>query len=298
MKRTIRTVLAISFLGACLPAWAALMYEGRSAYDGDAQTYSAYVEGGKSRMGSADAAQYVLMDWDRKTLYMVDVASKRATDMSAGLKETLSPRKCPEPEVDAVLEHVGAGPQIAGYATEHYVVKADGKACEEIFTSRKALGDLGDWLDRARSMQTSDDNDSGRSKCEIASDKVVDLGEIGWPLKTVTLRGPGKGVEEVLRIEKNVSVPSGFFDVPAGYEVVTFEQLYPELFGAKSPGTTPQLPCPSLDEYDLDDGYDEDVYIEDDIYVDEDGIVEEDIYIEEEVEVEESEEDSEAPESA
>jgi len=93
----------------------------------------------------------------------------------------------------------------------------------------------------------------------------------------------------VLRIEKNVSVPAGFFDVPAGYEVVTFEQLYPELFGAGSSGAPPQLPCPSLDEYDLDeydeDAYlEEDVYIEDDIYIDEDGTVEEDIYIEEDVE--------------
>jgi len=251
-------------------------------------------------MGGADASQYMLMDWDKKTLYMVDVASKRATDMSAGLKETLSPHKCPEPEVDAVLEHVGAGPQIAGYATEHYVVKADGKACEEIFTSTKALADLGDWLDRLRDMETRDDNDTGRSKCDIASDKVVDLGEIGWPLKTVTLRGPGKGVDEVLKIEKNVSVPSGFFDVPAGYDVVSFEQLYPELASMKGSGSMPQLPCPSLEEYDLDESYDEDaymeedVYIEEDIYVDEDGTVEEDIYIEEDVEVEESEEDSEA----
>jgi hypothetical protein len=243
---------------ACMPASAALMYEARSGSDGEAQHYTMYVDGPNSRMGARDASQFVLMNWKEKTLYMVDSAAKQATDMSMGLKQSVAAQKCPQPEVDAVLEHVGAGPQIAGYATEHYIVKADGKACEEIFASKEAFGELGAWLDNVREMEERDDEDVGRSKCDIAADKVVDLGEIGWPLKTVTLRGPGEGqVEEVLRIEKNASIPAGFFDVPAGYKIVTLEDLYPGLAaaGEGGSGSMPQLPCPSLDEYD---DYDDD----------------------------------------
>lgn len=256
MKSTMRIGVGIVCLSASLPAWAALMYEGRSTYDGEEQVYTSHVEGQKSRMGAANSSQYMLMNWKEKTLYAVDTTSRQATDMSMGLKQTEAAQRCPQPQVDAVLEHVGAGPQIAGYATEHYIVKADGKACEEIFASRKAFGELGEWLDNLRDMEQSDDEDVGRSKCDIASDKVADIGKIGWPLKTVTLRGPGKGhVDEVLRIQKNVSVPAGFFDVPAGYKIVTLEQLYPELAGARASGSMPQLPCPSLDEYE---DYDED----------------------------------------
>jgi hypothetical protein len=255
MNPTMRIGVGVLCLSACLPAWAALVYEGRSTYDGDEQTYTSYMEGPKSRMGSTGSSQFMLMNWKEKTLYAVDTALKQATDLSMGLKQTSVAQKCPEPHVDAVLEHLGAGPEIAGYATEHYIVKADGKACEEIYASKQAFGEIGEWLDNLRDMEESDDEDVGRSKCDIASDKVVDLGRIGWPLKTVTLRGPGKGhVEEVLQIQKNVSVPAGFFDVPAGYKIVTLEQLYPELAGARTSGSMPQLPCPSLDEYeDYDD---------------------------------------------
>ena len=266
MERMSRIGVAAVCAVVSLPASAALMYEARSGSDGEVQDYTMYVDGPDSRMGADGARQFVLMNWKDKTLYMVDTASKQATDMSMGLKQRAAAQKCPQPEVEAVLEHLGAGPQLAGYATEHYVLKADGKACEEIFASKKAFGELGAWLDNVREMEERDDEDVGRSKCDIAADKALDLSEIGWPLKTITLRGPGKGqVEEVLRIEKDVSVPAGFFDVPAGYKIVTLEQLYPELAGKQGSGSMPQLPCPSFDEYDDyddDKGYGGDEYYE------------------------------------
>ena len=242
-------------MAACQPASAALLIEGRSTNDGDVQTYKSYIDGHNSRMGSADAKHFVLMNWQSKTFYVVDTTSKQATDMSFSLRQGAPSQNCPKPDVDAVLERVGPGPTMAGYATVHYIVKADGRACEEIFTSREAMQAVGSYVDSLRDMRERDDEDTGRSKCDIASDKVVDLGKIGWPLKTVTLRGGGKGhIDEILRIERNVSVPAGFFNVPAGYKIIKAEELYPGMAGAGASGSVMQMPCPSLDDYDdLDD---------------------------------------------
>jgi len=255
MTTKARITLSVLCLAACQPASAALLIEGRSTNGDDVQTYVSYMDGHYSRMGGKDSKQYVLMNWQAKTLYMVDTATKQATDMSISLKGGATAQKCPQPAVDAVLERVGAGPSMAGYATVHYIVKADGKACEEIFASREAMTEVSHLIDSFRDMQEQDDDDVGRSKCDIASDKVVDLSKIGWPLKTVTLRGGGKGhIEEILRIERNTPVPAGFFSVPAGYKVMKLADLYPEMAGAGASGSAMQLPCPSLDEYeDLDE---------------------------------------------
>lgn len=265
MKRTINTALVVLGVGICLPAAAALLVEQRSTTDGTGEDYTSYLDGQRMRIGGADEQQYVLLDWDRKAMYTVDVAAKGALDMSASFKEGTLGRKCPEPSVEAVLERVGAGPRIAGYATDHYVLKADGKACMEVFASRKALAAMDEWLDVVEKTMGLDDHDVGRSRCEIAEDKALDPRQIGWPLKTISLSGPEKGtVEEVLRIER-VSVDAAFFMIPAGFEVVTFDQMHPGLTGAGGSGSMPQLPCPSLDEYDeldFDEEDAEDGYLE------------------------------------
>jgi hypothetical protein len=255
MKTMTRIGLGIVCLAICQPASAALLIEGRSTNGDDVQVYKSYIDGQNSRMGGADARQYVLMNWKTKSFFIVDTISKQATDMSISLKQGVTSQQCPQPEVDAVLERIDTGPTLAGYPTEHYIVKADGKACEELFTSREAMEAVGEWFNNLRDMQERDDDDLGRSKCDIASDKVVDLGKIGWPLKTVTLRGGGKGhIDEILRIKANASVPVGFFSVPAGYRIIKAEELYPGMTGSGASGSAMQLPCPSLDEYDdLDD---------------------------------------------
>lgn len=251
MTTKARITLSVLCLAACQPASAALLIEGRSTNGDDVQTYVSYMDGHYSRMGGKGSKQYVLMNWEAKTLYMVDTATKQATDMSISLKAGATAQKCPQPAVDAVLERVGAGPSMAGYATVHYIVKADGKACEEIFASREAMTEVSHLIDSFRDMQEQDDDDVGRSKCDIASDKVVDLSKIGWPLKTVTLRGGGKGhIEEILRIERNTPVPAGFFSVPAGYKVMKLADLYPEMADAAASGSAMQLPCPSLEDYE------------------------------------------------
>jgi len=95
MKSTMRIGVGIVCLSASLPAWAALMYEGRSTYDGEEQVYTSHVEGQKSRMGAANSSQYMLMNWKEKTLYAVDTTSRQATDMSMGLKQTEAGRRRP-----------------------------------------------------------------------------------------------------------------------------------------------------------------------------------------------------------
>ena len=129
MKQTTRLGLVALCLAASQPATAALLIEGRSTNGDDVQTYISYIDGQNSRMGGTDSQQYVLMNWKSKTLYLVDKASRQATDMSISLKQGAPSQKCPQPEVDAALERVGAGPKMAGYSTVHYIVKADGKAC-------------------------------------------------------------------------------------------------------------------------------------------------------------------------
>lgn len=217
-------LLLLACLGWSAWAGAAALIEQR---DGEA-TALMYIEGGKMRIETRGQPDYALMDLKSRSMFLVNPTEKRALDMSAGFRQKPGEHTA-KVEVDARLEKQGAGPEIAGYATEHYVLRANGKKCQDIYASRQAFRDSGWaelWDDFGKAFKEM--STGGEDPCDIADETVVDPAEVGWPLKTVTADGD---VMETVRIENNVAPPAGGFDVPADYQVMSLQQMLQEMIG-------------------------------------------------------------------
>lgn len=180
-----------------------------------------YVDGYKMLITGIDEDVRMIMDLQKKKAYMVNPKNKSAMDMSEvtwkALKEAGN-KKAP-PKVDARLEKAGPGPEIAGYATTHYVIYVDGKKCAEKWTSEKALkdsgfgtiwGDYGDFL-------VSASVSAGDHPCELAEYQVFRDDKFGLALKETDHNCE---TSEVLRIERNANVDRSLFEIPADYKVV------------------------------------------------------------------------------
>jgi hypothetical protein len=224
---------------ACMtcPAWAgaASLIEQR---EGEA-TALMYIEGGKMRIETRGQPDYALMDLKTRSMFLVNPTEKRALDMSAGFRHKAG-ESAASVEVDARLEKKGAGPEIAGYATEHYVLSANGKKCQDIYASTQAFRDSGWaelWDDFGKAFKEM--STGGQDPCDIADETVVDPAKVGWPLKTVTADGD---VMETVRIQNDVAAPAGGFDVPAGYQVISLQQMLQDMLqnGAGASGGSSQ----------------------------------------------------------
>ena len=187
-----------------------------------------YLENGMLRAGEAGEDAYALIDLANRSFVMVNPQEKTVLDMSASMWDAQAggPGAAASP-VDARLEEIGAGPTIAGYETVQYTLLADGKPCQDLYVSRQAFDDSGFDEVWARSGEAWKEMDADASDpCDLAEQKAVDYAEIGLPLKTVYRESQHAGqFEEVTRVEKSVQAPPGGFEVPAGYEVVSFEAM-------------------------------------------------------------------------
>jgi len=221
----------------------------------DGETRSiVYAEGAKLRTdegGDAEGMQgYGLIDLEKKTFFLVNTKEKTVLDMSSAMWKAAAAGGGVTAQVDARLEKVGAGPEIAGYATEHYELLADGKKCQDIYLSRKAFDDSGcakTWARAGQSMREMGVDPS--DACDVAEFRALDFEKYGWPLKTMHRESMHAGqFEEVLRIERGVEPPPGGFEVPAGYQVVSFEAMMGSMAGQMG----------GAQSWEEDDGTDED----------------------------------------
>jgi hypothetical protein len=225
MKKTIQ-VAAIACLLAAAPLGAATLLEMR---DGDGGVQRMWVEGAKLRVEPDGMPMYMLMDLDTGTMLMVDTDEQHIMEMS-GMAEDM-PRADPAPEGEARLVKRGAGPTIAGYATEHYVLQVGELACGEEFVSRKALQEAG--LERmARRMAAMGGMEQmlgvDAEPCDAAVDLLHrEIPRIGMPLRSVDREG--RVEMEVVRIERGAALPAGGFEPPAGYARMNMQELLQQM---------------------------------------------------------------------
>lgn len=215
---------ALAVFSLAAPAPAATLIEER-----DSESVSQmWVEGGRMRAQARGEPGYMLMDLRKRTMLMVNTQRKQVVDMSA----TVFGRRGASAAgagsgATGTLRRVGDGPTIAGYATEHYVVEVDGETCEELYVSRQAFRDSG-WAElwaetgKAFKEMAAEDEGEDADPCDIADVQAADPAKIGWPLKTVSSDGE---VTEVLRIEADVKLPDGGFEVPPGYRVMSMQEM-------------------------------------------------------------------------
>jgi len=222
-------LLAVACAGYSSVVGAATLIEER---DSESRTLM-YVDDGKMRVETRGEPGYALMDLRRRTILMVDPDEKTAIEMSPQIGDTSNSDQGKAPKVEVGLEKVGVGPSVAGYATDHYVLTANGRKCQDLFVSKQAFADSGWaalWSEFGTVFKSMSAMDMDKDACDIA-DEQADPARIGWPLKTVASDGE---TTEVLRIEKDVPVPAGGFEVPGDYRIMSLQEMMSGAFGGGS----------------------------------------------------------------
>jgi len=195
-----------------------------------------WVEGGRMRAQTRGEPGYALMDLRKRTMFMVNTERKRAVDMSTTVfgKRGASAAGASSGAA-GTLRRIGDGPTIAGYATEHYVVEVDGETCEELYVSRQAFHDSGwaeMWAETGKAFRemAAEEEEDDADACDLADVQAADPAKIGWPLKTVYPDGEST---TITRIQKNAPLPPGGFEVPAGYQVISMQQMMQEAMSGR-----------------------------------------------------------------
>jgi len=267
------TLMACVFLPTFIASevWAASMIESQQE-EGIQQMY---VDGSRMLIRDPSGDGFMLMDIANMKSYAVNHGNKTAIDMSETLFGAVKAGKAvAPPKVDARLEKVGDGPEIAGYATTHYVLYANGYKCSDMWTSVKALKDSGWdelWSSHGKAMMALG-MEADPHPCDAANDQAFRPNEHGMPLKEVDRNCES---DLVRRIERNAEIDRAAFEVPEGYKIIKMPMM-PSATASTGPsmwtGWNGQDDCSDMGGYDdeeyLDEEYAEEEYLDED-YVEE-----------------------------
>lgn len=183
-----------------------------------------WLAGSQARIDMEGQPGYMLQDLSQDRMYMVQPERRMAMEMGNMFSGDAEAPPTPDYDLDAR----GAGPEIAGYDTRHYVLKVDGKVCQEFYTA-PALADNDDLSGYIEAMTQSAMSRAGQrlaaqDPCMAAMQALTrDRGdELGFPVRTIK---NGRTEFEVTRVREGVDVEAGFFEVPAGYQVMDMGQM-------------------------------------------------------------------------
>ncbi len=258
------TSLLTAALGStllCSQIFAATLIEQRGAMMGSqnssksSQTSHILIDAHHARMEASQSGQYMLMDFTNSKMVMINSAQKQAVDMSAMPKMPTLPKAPKMPEntsqpVKATLEKVGKGPDIAGHATEHYQIKADGQVCSNEFISAPAMQveNMSSFMQSMHKMAQERRQAMSRmpfmkqDPCAKATEEMA--GEIlkhGMLMRSQDEKGQLR--HEIVSIKTGVATQADTFSVPAGFETLTPQQMMQRAMqGMKRQGQPKDMP--------------------------------------------------------
>lgn len=201
------------------------------------------VENGKARMQS-EQDNYILIDPSAgEYLYIMRPEQQIVQMNSAPPKDAGHAAKVTRPPT-IKLVHKGAGPKIAGFATQRYQLFANGKLCLNTYLSREALerGQLKDFLDgffrlQARQKQEYRAGGAQYPACDDAQETLMGrYPELGLAMRTVDPNGQLR--QEVVDIQTGVIVKPEAFQPPQGFKKLTNEEFL-RLMEGGNPGQAP-----------------------------------------------------------
>ncbi len=223
--------------GFCLisSAWAATVVENK---DASGQIQKVMLEGNYARMEGANAPDgYMLIDLEKHKMYAVNPQQKMIVDMLADPPPQMPPGGKPPgqpdaPELNAELVKVGDGPEIAGYATTHYQIKADGQVCANEYVSSEAMEVpmVGKFVNAMQEISDSRRQAMGNMPfgqmppCARAMRELSDdVAKHGLSMRTT---GPnGKVRQEVAKITTDVKTEADMFKLPEGYQTTSPQKM-------------------------------------------------------------------------
>lgn len=169
-------------------------------------------------MNLKEKKQFLVSDQEKQVIEIGDMAQHMQS--MPGMQPPASERP-----LELNLDKKGKGPDIAGYATDHYVVSVGGKVCFEEYLAKDPLK-IPEVRQFADAMMDLNSGASGpmmdlcdRAEIEL-SRKYPDL---GLPMRS--LDGSGQLVSEIETLKTDVNVPAGALDIPADYERVSMQDM-------------------------------------------------------------------------
>jgi hypothetical protein len=222
-----KTCLLIALTLAAFHVQAATLIEVKSS-QGQSKVWR---DGSLSRMDTNDGG-YMVVDSKAETMFVVMPKDRRVMDMSGLLR---APGLAGGNGIKVVFSKQGNGPRIAGYTTTQYSYTANGKACGSVLASPQAMKDTGlqDTLDMMQRMATRADAlmsafNSKADPCQRAGTQLSEYAAtIGAPMRITATNG--QLISEIVRIDKNASLPPDAFAIPEGYQVVNTGQMLRQL---------------------------------------------------------------------
>ena len=204
-------------------------------------------DGNKARL-DVSSSEYVVIDYQSRKVSMINPQEKQVMEMNmdalAGKSASSAPR------VRDNLRQAGAGPAIAGYATNKYSYSVKGRFCGEIYASKDAYHAEG-MKELLKAMRTMIDQQRAMlgglagmmDDCTLADMQMVERVEnIGIPMRTVK---NGRVESEVKSIQTDVSLPADSFAIPASYKKVSVDQQVQQATQAVQQPSHPQAQSPA-----------------------------------------------------
>ncbi len=185
---------------------------------------------GKSmaRMGTGEAGKYLLIQLNGPHIYHVDEAQRTIFEID----RNAMPKEPHGGGLDSRLAKQGEGPEIAGFATDHYRLTVAETRCGDIFVSREAFEISGikpvyratlDMAQQAKTMMASFGSIRDADVCENADELFIeDLENYGMLMRSLDKNGNLE--TEITAINEDVTIDPGTFDLPVGYKRTDMNQ--------------------------------------------------------------------------
>jgi hypothetical protein len=231
-------IIGIASAIACSTSWAATVIE-RNEF-GKQQTITLDEE--QVRIDSPIPHIYMLMDLKKAKVYMINTKEREIVKMNLVGESPQPPRQMRERSRDRQqqswqqttkpeLVHKGKGPNIAGYPTVSYQVKANDKVCSENYFSHPAaeVAYLENFI-KAMSKMANSRKPKGMPlpPCLKAYEQLEAKSmKLGIPMKIIFKGGRqgDKVADEITSIKTNVKVAANTFALPTDYKMMTEQEM-------------------------------------------------------------------------
>jgi len=190
-----------------------------------------WIEGSHMRVDMGKGGEYMLADYTKKKIFIIDPAKKEMLDVSQFVND--SRRHSDGLQVRVQL--VGSGPKVAGYSTQKYSLSVNGRPCKQALVSHKALEDakLGPMLEAISSIEINPMGSQFMSECDRAGMLFAKrMQKLGMPLGMIEANG--KITDKVERIVQNAPLPAGGFKLPVGFRRISMQQKMMDALGVGS----------------------------------------------------------------
>ena len=218
-----------------MSSWSAVAGILIESTDNVGNNVSVLIDNNMVRVDSSDLEGYMVIKLTEQKLYVVSHEEHVVIDLSSTADDNARPdgslaSKTERPVTTYVDQ--GSGPEIAGYATQHYRVMVGDKRCFDEFLSKKMISypEVHEFIKVMAKQSQARENEgmveyfTADNPCESAEDDM-DQKHLSMGLPLRTLDDQGIAIYEVKRITLNAASSADTFNFPKDYPLVSKDEM-------------------------------------------------------------------------